>query len=559
METQVAERIILIGLPGSGKTTTGQHIASLLGWPFVDVDDLIERAAGKRVERIFAEDGEERFRELECQALAEALKTRRVVIATGGGCVERAENRALLHGRGWVAYLATDPETAHTRLAQSADEGPVRPLLAGDDPLARMRALLERRERWYREADATVATNGATADAVAARIVARLVTQGLLPGVGAGERVRRVDTTAGEGYDAVVGWGALATLGARLRTLGLPARVFLVADANVAALYEEPLAAQLAAADFEAEVYRVPAGEASKSRAELNALYDWLAGRRAERSEAVVVLGGGVVGDLGGFAAATYLRGMPLVQVPTSLLAQVDASIGGKVAIDHPKGKNLIGAFYPPRLVLADPGALLTMPARQRTEGWAEVVKHGVALDAAYFETLEREVDALLALEPRATTEAIARSVALKAGIVEGDERERDGGRRHLLNYGHTVGHAVEAVAGYGVWLHGEAVAAGMMAEALLGRRLGTTPGAVVERQRALLARFDLPTRLDGLAAGALMQAALWDKKVAGGRVRWVLLDVLGSTRLVRDVPDEDVRAALLEAGAVDDEPPPSM
>jgi shikimate kinase / 3-dehydroquinate synthase len=558
MSTQIAERIILIGLPGSGKTTTGQLVASLLGWPYADVDDLIERAAGKRVERIFAEDGEQRFRELECRALAQALEPRRVVIATGGGCIERADNRALLHERGWVAYLATDPETAHTRLAQSADEGPVRPLLAGDDALARMRVLLEQRERWYCEADGTFQTDGATAEMIAARIVAWLVAHGSLPDDGAAEQVRHVGTAAGEGYDAVVGWGALARLGERLRALGLPARVFLVADANVAILYEAPAVAQLTAAGFEPVVYRVPAGEASKSREGLNAIHDWLAERRAERGEAVIALGGGVVGDLAGFAAATYLRGMRLVQVPTSLLAQVDASIGGKVAIDHPQGKNLIGAFYPPRLVLADAAALLTMPARQRIEGWAEVVKHGVALDAAYFESLEREVDGLLALEPRATTEAIAQSVALKAGIVQGDEREREGGQRHLLNYGHTVGHAVEAVAGYGAWLHGEAVAAGMMTEALLGRRLGITAQSVVERQGALLARFGLPTRLDGLTAGALMRAALWDKKVASGRPRWVLPDVLGSTRLVRAVPDEDVRAALLEAGAVDDEPPPA-
>jgi shikimate kinase / 3-dehydroquinate synthase len=558
MSTQIAERIILIGLPGSGKTTTGRLVASLLGWSFVDVDDLIEHAAGKPVARIFAKDGEERFRELECQALAEAMEPRRVVVATGGGCVERTENRALLHERGWVAYLATDPEMAHARLAHSADGGPVRPLLAGDDPLGRMRALLERRVRWYCEADATFAADGATAEMVAASIVAWLVAHGSLPGDGAQEQVRHVGTAAGEGYDAVVGWGALARLSERLRALGLPARVFLVADANVAALYEAPLVMQLTMAGFEPAVHRVPAGEASKSRERLDAIHDWLAERRAERSEAVIALGGGMVGDLAGFAAATYLRGMPLVQVPTSLLAQVDASIGGKVAVDHPKGKNLIGAFYPPRLVLADPAALLTMPARQRIEGWAEVVKHGVALDAAYFETLEREVDGLLALEPGATTEAIARSVALKAGIVEGDEREREGGRRHLLNYGHTVGHTVEAVAGYGAWLHGEAVAAGMVAEALLGRRLGITPHSVVERQGALLARFGLPTQLDGVAAGALMRVALWDKKVAGGRPRWVLPEGLGSARLVRDVPDEDVRAALLQAGAVDDEPPPT-
>ncbi len=207
--------------------------------------------------------------------------------------------------------------------------------------------------------------------------------------------------------------------------------------------------------------------------------------------------------------------------------------------------------------MLADPATLLTMPRRQRTEGWAEVVKHGVALDEAYLTTLEREADALVHLDPAATTRAIAGSVAIKAGVVEADEHEGEGGRRHLLNYGHTIGHAIEAVTGYGVWLHGEAVASGMVAAARLGRRYGLTPPDLVARQERLLTHFGLPTRADGLSARALLQAALWDKKARGGRVRWVLPTNAGVTALVGDISDDDVRAALLEIGAVDGEPPP--
>ena len=212
----------------------------------------------------------------------------------------------------------------------------------------------------------------------------------------------------------------MPALGQRLAELGLPRRLHVVADAVVARLYEPAVMSALLAADFDPLVYRVPAGESSKSREELFAIYDWLAERRAERSEAIISLGGGVVGDLAGFAAATYLRGLPFVQVPTSLLAQVDASIGGKVGINHPHGKNLLGAFYQPLLVLADPATLLTLPARQRTEGWAEVIKHGVALDADYFETLEREAESLLALQPEPLTRIIARSVSLKAQCDRG-------------------------------------------------------------------------------------------------------------------------------------------
>ncbi|HEV2236915.1 MAG TPA: 3-dehydroquinate synthase, partial [Ktedonobacterales bacterium] len=269
-----------------------------------------------------------------------------------------------------------------------------------------------------------------------------------------------------------------------------------------------------------------------------------------ERGEAVIALGGGVVGDLAGYAAATYLRGLPLVQVPTSLLAQVDASIGGKVGIDHPRGKNLIGAFHQPRLVLADPATLLTLPPRARREGWAEVVKHGVALDADYFATLERDADILAALDPAATTTAIAASVQLKATVVERDEREGAAGARQLLNYGHTIAHALEAVTGYGAWLHGEAVAVGMTVAARIGARLGVTPPAVVRRQDALLARFGLPVRCPGVAAAALLRATLWDKKVRGGAVRWVLPTAIGAAIVRGDVPEEVVRDALLEIGA---------
>jgi shikimate kinase / 3-dehydroquinate synthase len=323
-----------------------------------------------------------------------------------------------------------------------------------------------------------------------------------------------------------------------------------VSDGNVAALFEPALMSSLMRAGFTPLLYPVPPGEPSKSLAQLAALVDWLAERRAERREALLAFGGGVVGDLAGFAAAIYLRGIPLIQIPTSLLAQVDASIGGKVGINHSKGKNLIGAFYQPRLVLADPALLLTLPRRELSEGWAEVIKHGVALDAEYADTLEREADLLLAKQPEPLTRVIARSVALKASVIEEDALEADGGRRHLLNYGHTIGHAIESVTGFGQWLHGEAVAAGMMAEAQLGRRLGITPDEVITRQRALLERYGLPTSLGGIPASDLLRACLWDKKVEHGRIRWVLPSALGKAVLVADVGDADIERALMDVGA---------
>jgi shikimate kinase / 3-dehydroquinate synthase len=563
METPYVERIFLIGPTASGKSTVGALLASLLGWHFADVDALVERRAGMPVPTIFARDGEARFRELEAEALAHAAREPRTVMATGAGIVERAANLDLMRSSGRLVTLAVTPETSWQRARAEAASagvplGALRPLLAGDDPLMRVQALQERRAAAYACADELMVADAESPERLAARVVAGVAGRGLLAPDGAEPWVRHVRTAAQfGGYDVAVGWGAAATLGERLRALDLPQRLHVISDETVATLYEPALMSGLIRAGFTPAIFRVPPGEGSKSREHLNAIHDWLAERRAERSEAVIALGGGVVGDLAGFAAATYLRGLPLVQVPTTLLAQVDASIGGKVAIDHPRGKNLIGSFYPPRLVVSDPALLLTLSARVRAEGWAEAVKHGVALDAPYFESLERDVEALLALRPAPLVAAVARSVDIKATAVEEDEREGEGGRRALLNYGHTIGHAIEAVAGYGSWLHGEAVAAGMAGAARLGRRRGITPAEIVDRQEALLRRFHLPIRLDGLHVLELVRATLWDKKARGGQPRWVLPSGLGAASLHHGIPDSDVRAALLEIGAVDGAPPP--
>jgi 3-dehydroquinate synthase len=449
--------------------------------------------------------------------------------------------------------LAVSPSVALARLSRQIDGVAAgineRPLLAGPDPLLRLHTLRKQRERHYRDADDVIDTDDLRPADVAAQVVARLAGRGLLPWPSTAPQVTVVRAEEAT-YDAVVEWGGLATLGVRLASLNLPPRLHVISDRSVAALFWPGVRETLIAAGFEPALHDVPPGEQTKSRARLDEIYDWLADRQAERREAVIALGGGVVGDLAGFAAATYLRGMPFVQVPTSLLAQVDASLGGKVGIDHPRGKNLIGAFHQPILVLADPAALVTLPSRARTEGWAEVIKHGAALDAGYFETLEREVEALTRLVPAITTAVIGGSVALKCAVVAGDVREGDSGARQLLNFGHTIGHALERITGYGYWLHGEAVAVGMAVAARIGQRLGLTPDDVVERLDDLIEAFGLPTRCPGTSADALMQAALWDKKVRGGKIGWVLLTELGRATPRTDVPDSIVREALLEVGA---------
>jgi shikimate kinase/3-dehydroquinate synthase len=541
------QNVFFIGLSGSGKSTVGRLLAERLGRPFVDTDLLVEEACGRHIAAIFAEEGEAYFRACERRALEQAAATAGgAIIATGGGAVLVPENRRLMAERGRTVFLAVQPETALRRLQQqrqealaAGDSPEVRPLLAGPDPLAALRGLLAARQALYEQADIICPTDGRSPEEVARLALAALIARGAL----GGEEVLIQHVRAGEGYDAVVDWGGLGRLPQYLARLALPQRVFVVSDHRVHALYGSALLRTLAEGGFEAADYVVPAGEASKSLEQLSALYDWLIEQRAERREALIALGGGMVGDLVGFAAATYLRGVPLVQVPTSLLAQVDAAIGGKTGINHARGKNLIGAFYQPRLVLADPATLLTMPERERIEGWAEVVKYGMILDAELFALLEANAATLrdFARPPASLlTQIIARCIALKAAVIEEDEREQ--GQRAILNYGHTLGHALENVAGYGEWLHGEAVALGMVAAAELACQAGLFSRAEAERQRRLLAALGLPTVYRGsVSAAALLEAIQRDKKVAARRVRWIMPRAIGEVRLT-PLPDELVR-----------------
>src|SRR4051812_47139397 len=289
--------------------------------------------------------------------------------------------------------------------------------------------------------------------------------------------------TASRTYPVVVGPGVLETLPEWLERTGLQGRLWLIADQAVYARYGQRVEASLRAAGRAVQARTVPSGEEHKTLAQMAELYDWLLGERVERRDAILTLGGGVVGDMAGFVAATILRGIAFVQLPTTLLAQVDASIGGKVAVDHPRGKNLIGAFHQPSLVVADTATLATLPPRELAAGWAEVVKTGVILDADLFALLEREADALRVAQPGATEAAIRRCMELKGAVVGEDERES--GRRAILNYGHTIGHAIEAATSYGRYLHGEAVAIGLRAAAHIAVATRRLPAGAAARPAA--------------------------------------------------------------------------
>jgi 3-dehydroquinate synthase len=341
-------------------------------------------------------------------------------------------------------------------------------------------------------------------------------------------------------YPIHIGDGLLSRAGDLLGATVGP-RAVIVTNAIVAAHHLSPLKASLRG--MHADIVVLPDGEAHKNQRTLDDLLTRLLELRTERSTTLIALGGGVVGDIAGFAAAIYQRGIPFVQIPTTLLAQVDSSVGGKTGINHPLGKNMIGAFWQPRAVLIDTAVLKTLPERELRAGIAEVIKYGAIRDAEFFAWLEANMPALLAKDRAALTHAIHRSCEIKAEIVAADEREA--GERALLNFGHTFGHAIEAAQGYGEWLHGEAVAAGMVCAARLSERVCGLDAAATRRLVNLIACAGLPTTSPRIPAGRWLELMRRDKKVEGGAMRFVVLDQLGHASVLDDVPDSDVTASV--------------
>ena len=564
--TSPASRIILTGFSGTGKSAVSPILARRLGWELVDTDRLVEDRAGKSILQIFGDEGQEYFRELESEALKEACADERVIISTGGGAVLRPENRWTMAEAGFVVCLEALPETIYERLVARGEEAPLdRPLLASDDPLERIRDLKAARQHLYALCDWAVHTDGLTPEQVADEVVrayesyaAHIVSdEGRVGALGDKSAVAPATTlhdipqgaacmvrTSLREYPVFVGWGTLEELGQRLRDAGLARFAYVISDELVWHHLGDEVEAALRSAGIDFDSYTVPPGEASKTLDSARDIYDWLIEHRAERGHIVVAVGGGMATDLGGYVAATFARGMPLVHVPTSMLGMLDAAIGGKVAVNHPRAKNMIGVFHQPRFVLADVATLRTLDAREIRSGLAEAIKHGLIADPRYLDFLEQNVASILRLDRKETIEAVRRSVCIKAEIVGEDEFETTG-RRSVLNYGHTLAHAIESTTGYTRFRHGEADGIGMMAAGEMSVAMGLLPRDVLDRQRRILDAYGLPTHADGLDRARLLDAIALDKKVEAKRVRWVLLEGIGRPVLRDDVPDEVVQAAL--------------
>lgn len=351
-------------------------------------------------------------------------------------------------------------------------------------------------------------------------------------------------------YSIIIGSGLIARSGALFEENGVKGRIMVVTNPTVAQWYLEPLMNSLRASGYQTGAVLIPDGEEYKSLEQANRIYDELVEGKYDRKSVLVALGGGVIGDLTGFAAATYMRGIRFIQVPTTLLAQVDSSIGGKTAVNHPKGKNLIGAFYQPNLVVSDVGTFRTLPDREFSSGMVEVIKHGVILDPEYFRMLVKELPAIKGRDPEVMARIVEGSCRIKARVVQEDEKET--GLRAILNFGHTVGHALESITGYQYYKHGEAVALGILAALKIAVRNHILQETALEQRLAsLFEDLELPTAIPGLNVADIMSLLYLDKKVEYGKVRWVLPERLGRVVISNEIPVETVKDTLLELGGV--------
>ena len=505
--------IVLTGFMGTGKTSVGRLLAERLNRTFVDVDQVIEERTGLSIPDIFRDLGEPYFRALEREVIKEVSGKEGLVIATGGGAIIDPVNLENLKRSGVVVCLTASPEAIYDRV--KGDKG--RPLLGEGNRMEVIKRLLKEREEFYRKADLFMDTTSKGPEEVAHEIMKRCgLPESIV--VCLGER----------SYPIYFSSSTFKGMGDLLRLHISQERVVVITNPTVKGLYGEVVLGSLRKASFDPLIIEIPDGERYKNLRWVSRIYDSLVEAEITRETPLLALGGGVIGDITGFVAATFLRGVPYVQVPTTLLAQVDSSVGGKTGVNHKKGKNLIGAFYQPILVYADVGFLRTLKRRELRAGLAEVVKYGMIKDRQLFSYLEERIGDVMDLESESLLHIVRRSCEIKAGIVEEDEREK--GIRAILNFGHTFGHAIESITGYRRFRHGEAVAIGMVLAARLSESLGLCRAGVSERLVRLLKRIGLPVALPpSIGLDSLIDSMRLDKKrLKEEKVRLILVRDVG-------------------------------
>jgi shikimate kinase/3-dehydroquinate synthase len=538
---------------GAGKTTVGRILAKKLNLRFVDSDHEIEARTGASIPWIFEIEGEDSFRRREADVIRDLTMQQGVVLATGGGAILNAQSRAYLKARGTVIYLRASVNSILQRTGHDKN----RPLLQTADPRKRLEELTRQREPLYREvAHIVIDTGRPNVQFMVQSILSQLELT--LEGADvrshpASPHLKQHMTTSqaspillqvdlgDRSYPITIGQSLLSAPNLVARHVASN-RAVIVTNTTVAPLYLDALTQTLVAAGKQVIPIILPDGEEEKNWACLMQVFDTLLAEKCDRKTTLIALGGGVIGDLTGFAAASYMRGVPFIQVPTTLLSQVDSSVGGKTGINHPLGKNMIGAFYQPQAVIADTSTLNTLPLRELSAGLAEVIKHGAIIDAQYFDWIEANIAKLMARDATALAYAIQRSCEIKADVVRQDERE--GGLRAILNFGHTFGHAIEAGLGYGKWLHGEAVGCGMVMAADLSYRLGLIDYVSKARISALVKSAGLPTVAPDLGLSRWLELMEVDKKNEGGQIKFILLKPLGKPAIMT-VPQDALLATL--------------
>jgi shikimate kinase/3-dehydroquinate synthase len=540
--------VVLVGLPGSGKSAVGRRLAHRHDAMFVDIDETIEREARRTIAEIFADDGEAAFRGLERAAVAalgeaDTEPSIRRVIATGGGAVVDPRNRWALYRGRLPIWLDGRPEVLAQRLRRSPN---VRPLITGRDPIGAVRTLARDRERYY--AAGQRLNSAAEVNTLVERIEELAETREAGADGTTGAVLLRAETTLGQ---VVIGEGIAPVEVSDVLDRAAAGRAIIVSEPGAWAAAGERLAEALVAGGRSVERILLPQGEDAKRLAVIEDAARQLARLRAERREPLIAVGGGALGDAAGFLAATWLRGVPLIHVPTTLVAQIDSSIGGKTGVDLPEGKNLVGAFHQPRAVVIDIAALRTLPERQRRAALGEAVKMAAIGDERLFELLETDGETIATgrSQTGAVAELVERSAWAKVEVVSADEREQDpSGGRIRLNLGHSLGHAYEAAGGFRDLLHGEAVAYGLRAAVRIGRELEVMPVDRAARIEGLLTSLGLAVTPLPYALDAVLTALATDKKHAAGSLRWVLPTADG-TVVRNDVPSklvERVAAGLL-------------
>lgn len=535
---------------GSGKTTVGRALAKKLNKRFIDSDHEIEARTGVAIPVIFEIEGEASFRQREADVIRDLTAQDGIVLATGGGAILNPENRRYLQERGTVIYLKAG---IHSILQRTRNDKN-RPLLRTADPKKKLEELETQRHPLYQQiAHLTVETGRPNIPSLVHSIIERL-PRSLLPETCLAtpkfmpcpddSAVKTFRVELGErSYPILIGEHLLSNDALLAKHISAK-RLVIVTNTTVAPLYLEQLSQSLAKQGKQVSSVILPDGEEYKNWDSLNLIFDHLLQHKCDRKTCLVALGGGVIGDMTGFAASAFMRGVPFVQVPTTLLSQVDSSVGGKTGINHPLGKNMIGAFYQPQAVIADMTTLQTLPDEELSAGLAEVIKHGAIIDSEFFSWIEQHIEALRRKDIEALSHAVARSCEIKAEVVRQDERE--GGLRAILNFGHTFGHAIEAGLGFGNWLHGAAVGCGMVMAADLSCRLGWIDYVSRTRIKQLVTAAGLPVVAPDLGEQRWLELMEVDKKNEGGQIKFILLHPLGTARIT-SVEQSQLLATLRE------------